>query len=148
MSKLAGIWIDHERAIIVTISGQSDTTETIESDVRGHFRSSGGLRQRKTEYGPEYAGNDKHQDASRTHALHRFYAEVIDRVKNADHILLIGPSDAKTEVEKDFRKTKAFASKIAGVETADKMTAPEIVAKVRSYFEVPKGRRRKPIRQG
>jgi len=49
--------------------------------------------------------------------------------------LIFGPGEAKKELKKEMGKHKALAVKIAGIESADKMTALQIVAKVKKFFE-------------
>ncbi len=66
--------------------------------------------------------------------LNRYYDEVISHLRDAASILLLGPGEAKGELEKRLA-SKGLGGRIVGVETADKMTAPQIVARVREHFE-------------
>jgi hypothetical protein len=38
----AGLWIDHRKAVIVTVSDEGDTTKVVESNVEKHVRYSSG----------------------------------------------------------------------------------------------------------
>jgi len=51
----------------------------------------------------------------------------------ADSILLFGPGEAKGEFEERLA-SKGLGGRVVGVETVDKMTAPQIAAKVRQHF--------------
>jgi hypothetical protein len=58
---------------------------------------------------------------------------VISYIRDAESILLFGPGEAKGELEKRLA-SQGLGGRIVGVETADKMTAGEISAKVRQHF--------------
>ena len=44
-------------------------------------------------------------------------------------------AEAKIELKKEIEKTKPLANKLKQIESADKMTAKQIAAKVRTYFK-------------
>jgi hypothetical protein len=52
---------------------------------------------------------------------------------DADSILILGPGEAKTELEARLGKA-ALGERIVGVETVDKMTDRRIAARVRERF--------------
>ena len=55
-------------------------------------------------------------------------------IRDADSILIFGPGEAKGELRKAIEESKDMERRIVGVESADKMTQPQINAKVRDYF--------------
>jgi hypothetical protein len=57
-------------------------------------------------------------------------------VRNAESLVILGPGEAKGELRKRLVKNK-LGGRVAAVETADKMTDRQIVAKVREYFSQP-----------
>jgi hypothetical protein len=65
--------------------------------------------------------------------LNTYYDAVIQAVHDVQSILIFGPGEAKGEFKKRLEKNK-FGGRIAAVEPADKMTDPQIAAKVRGYF--------------
>jgi hypothetical protein len=126
MKKQAGLWIDHKEAFIVLVGDNGEETRHIESGMDKHVRFSGGNR-------PEDGSAEDQRDRQFSVHLNRYYDEVISLMGGADSILLFGPGEAKVEFE------KCLASKRPGgfllvVETVDKMTAPQIAAKVRQHF--------------
>jgi hypothetical protein len=139
-----GIWVDHRKAYIVSLQrpdyphekGQKkDTVTQIKSDIERRVRLSGGSRTGKTPWGPqEVAVDSKIEDRQKRH-LKIFYSKIIEAVKNADKILIIGPGEAKYELRKQIEKSmKNVAKRIADVKTCDKMTERQIAAQVRSAF--------------
>jgi hypothetical protein len=136
MPECVGIWIDHKRAIVVTIDGDDVATRTIESGVTGRFRLSGGSRS-ATPWGPQDVASESKMEERHKHQLQKYYERVIESVKAAQRIFIFGPGEAKVEFRKVIQGSKDLSARIAGVETADKMTERQIVAKVRKFFAQP-----------
>jgi hypothetical protein len=134
MEKYAGVWIDHEKAFIVRKYFNSEDTICVKSEVEGSFRLSGGTRS-PTSYGPQEVASEKKIDRRRVHHLQKYYQEIIKKIHSAESIFIFGPGEAKLELEKEMRKTKELASRIAGIETTDKMTERQIAEKARKFFE-------------
>jgi len=65
--------------------------------------------------------------------LKDYYDTVISHLRDADSILIIGPGEAKGELQKRL-EADALGGHIVGVETADKMTDGQITAAVRQHF--------------
>ena len=135
MKKLIGLWIDHDKAICVTLQGEAPTVERIESDVEGHFRLSGGSRTRSP-YGPQAIVSEQKPDERRRHQLHAYYQRLIAAVRGAASIYIFGPGEAPLEFQKEIAKLKRGAPKIAAVERTDKMTDRQVAAKVMKFYGV------------
>lgn len=133
MKKYTGLWVDHKKAFIVSITGEKETGTMIESNAEGHIRLSGGSRSR-TPYGPQEVSSERKMEERRKHQLRRYYEEIIQAIKDAKKILIFGPGEAKTELKKEMEKKKELSGKIVGIEPADKMTEKEIRAKVKKFF--------------
>lgn len=133
MKESAGIWMDYEKAYIALVSPGGEEITLLPSGVEGRIRTSGGSRSR-TPYGPQDVVSESKVRERRDQQLKKYYQEVLQELANADKILIFGPGMAKTEFYKEARKSKKLAAKIVGVETTDKMTEKQIVAKVREFF--------------
>ncbi len=127
MKKEIGIWINHRKAVIVTFNDGIEETQEIQSDVGKRVRFSG--KNQSEGDSPDEDIRDRQYD----NRLDLFYDEVIASVKSADSIWIIGPGEAKGELEKRFLKA-GFGECIVGVETADKMTNNQIEAKIRDHY--------------
>lgn len=142
MKKYIGIWVDHKKAVIVTKKRRERSYEEdveiavtqISSDVERKVRLSGGSRTRKTPWGPQEIAVDSKIEARQKQQLKKFYHRIIEFIKDADKILIMGPGEAKLELKKEIEKSKALIPRIVGVHTSDKMTDNQIAAKVKSYF--------------
>jgi len=133
MKKQIGLWIDHEKAWIVTISDSKEDITKIESGVERKVRMSGGSRS-ATPYGPkEIASERKREDKYKRHLSH-YYQKLVTMIQDADEILIFGPGEAKVEFNKEIAKSKGLAEKVKGIEPADKMTENQIKAKVKEFY--------------
>src|SRR5690242_13649535 len=126
MKMQVGLWIDHRETFVVSLRDQGEETTRIESGMGKHVRFSGGNRS-------EEGSADDQRDRQFAAGLNRYYDEVIAHIRDAESILLFGPGEAKGELEKRLA-SKGLGGRIVGVETVDKMTAPQIAAKVRQHF--------------
>lgn len=133
MNRKVGLWIDHKKAIVVSIKDDETRIDVIESKVEPRLRLSGGSRSR-TSYGPQDVASEAKRDRKYRHHLDSYYGEVIQAIHDADAILVFGPGEAKGELEKAIQASKEMAKRVVGVEPADKMTERQIAAKVRDYF--------------
>lgn len=124
MKKELGLWIDHREAVIVTVADEGEEIKHISSDVEKQGGSSGNSPQSKPE---------DQRDRRFANHLNRYYDDVIAALGAADSILIMGPGEAKGELEKRLVHEK-LSGRIVGIETADKLTEPQIVAKVRKHF--------------
>jgi stalled ribosome rescue protein Dom34 len=117
-----GLWIDHEKAVVVMVTGNNDETRTFSSDIKKHRRQSG----------IEMPADDRQQSEA-TEYLNRYYDIVIGQIREANSIFIFGPGEAKGEFKKRL-ENRSYNGKIVAVEPADNMTDPQIAAKVRSRF--------------
>ncbi len=127
MKKTVGLWIDHKKAVIVFVTGAEEEIKLIHSDIE---------EQRIEEQGRQNGRSIPSDDIRLrvlTEHLNTYYGEVISCIRDAESILLFGPGEAKGELKKRIEKDN-LGERIVGVETADKMTDQQIVAKVKNHF--------------
>ena len=127
MKSEVGLWIDHREAIVVFMRDGVEETKRIESGVEKRVRFSGGNES-------EEGSADDQRDRRFAAHLTRYYDDVISRIRDAESIFLFGPGEAKGELGKRLA-AKRLGGRIAATETVDKMTTPQIAAKVREYFK-------------
>lgn len=125
MKKNVGLWIDHRNALIVIPNGESDEIKKILSNVEKRGWFSGPAAQDRTA--------DDIRDRGIASDLGKYYDQVICAVREFDSILITGPGEAKRELQKKLEK-EGLGKRIVAVETADKMTDRQFVAKVRQRF--------------
>ena len=115
------IWIDHREAVITTIEGETETTTRMLSNVEHGGPSDSDSRPEDT------------RDRRFANHLRVYYDSVVSRVKGANGILLLGPGEAKHELEKRIQD-EGLGDRIVGVEAADKLTDHQVAARARKQF--------------
>jgi len=130
MKTEAGLWIDRREAVIVMVADGEKETRRIQADLERHVRFTGGHGARAP-FAIQPA-EDKRERQYEEH-LNRYYSEVIASLRDADKILIFGPGEAKTEVQRRLER-EGLGRRVVAVEPADKMTERQITAKVRQAF--------------
>jgi hypothetical protein len=133
VSRNIGLWIDHKKAVVVSVKTGGEEIKLVQSNVEKRVRLRGGARA-KTAYAAQYFPAEDHKDRQFLEKLKKFYGAVITPLRDGDALLVFGPGEAKSELVKRIRREKAGV-KIVGVESADKMTQRQIIAKTRGYFK-------------
>ena len=135
MNTNAGIWIDHRRAYIVGLNAGVPAATSILSNAEKHPARAADSPSPGPFEAQKVPADDRQQRAL-TGELNLYYDAVIDSIRGYGKLLIIGPGEAKVELRARMIKTHQ-GDRIAAVEPADKMTDPQIVAKVKAYFDVP-----------
>ena len=124
MKKEVGLWIDHKRTVIFSLSDEGAQVKRISSEFDKDVRI------------PHCATNKTvtvSEDERLTVHLNKYYDEVISFIRDAESILIFGPGEAKLELRKRLEHLR-LQGRIVGFETVDKMTDNQVVAKVRQRF--------------
>jgi stalled ribosome rescue protein Dom34 len=132
MSTQVGLWIDHKKATIVTVTEQGEAISEILSDVEKQLRRSGDSPL-KGSYESRQVPADDSRQRTLTGELNTYYDEVIEQIRDADSILIVGPGAAKHELQKRLEENR-LGAKVVGVETVDLLTEPQLATKIRRHF--------------
>jgi hypothetical protein len=132
MKTKVGLWIDHGKAIVVTVTDKGEEIGIIISMVQKQGRRSGDSPLRGPHKSQQVPADDIRQRTF-TGDLNIYYDAVIACIGKAESILIFGPGEAKGELAKRLERDN-LGGRIGGVETVDKMTDRQIAAKVRKHF--------------
>jgi hypothetical protein len=124
MKTEVGLWIDHRKAVIAIIAGKKERIEQVTSDMEKHVRYAGAAQEDSAE---------DQRDKRFTGHLNKFYDKVIACIRDADSILILGPGEAKIELQERLGN-EGLRGHIVGIETVDKMTDRQIAATARRRF--------------
>lgn len=130
MKEEVGLWIDHKKTVIVV--GKGKEILTLKSNVEENFRGTGGAKGR-TPFGAKVFVTENQQDRRFTELLNKYYSDVIALLKGATSVVIMGPGEAKFELEKRLAHA-GLKNNVLAIETADKLTDRQIAAKVKKYF--------------
>jgi hypothetical protein len=126
MGQDVGVWIDHKKAVIVSIAAGQVTTRTLESDVGPHPHYSGS----------QEGGGEKKYEERHNQDLDRYYDDVIGQLGEPDALLLFGPGEAKLQLKARLGRSKLSSESMVALESTDKLTDPQIVAKVKEHYGI------------
>lgn len=126
MSHRAGIWIDHKKAVIVQVSEGAVTKNTLESELGPHPHFGGS----------QEGGGEKKYEERRSLHLDQYYDKVIGQLGHPEALLILGPGEAKLELKARLGRSNLLSASAIVLETTDKLTDPQIVAKVKDHFNI------------
>ena len=129
MNAEVGLWIDHKKTVIV--NGQGNEIVTLESNLEEDPRLTSGHG--KTPFGAKVFLTDNHLDRRFMERLNKYYLDVIAKLRDARSIVIMGPGEAKFELEKRLQHA-GLKENVVAIETADKLTDRQIAARVKKYF--------------
>lgn len=134
MKRQTGIWIDSSKAIIVSLEGTKESITEINSDVENkthHNRESNN----GTFSGEHHSSNETQFENRKAHQMDYFLNAVVKHLKNADELYIIGPAETKTILKKKILADSTMSSSLLkAVESAEKMTANQLMAQVKEFY--------------
>ncbi len=115
----AVVWLDHSEAHVMHIAPDDVEKSVVHpSKPHQHLHSKSGVP------GSGKAAEDK-----------QYYHAVVEALKGAQEILVVGPAQAKLQLIKHMHAhDQAVADKVVGVESIDHPTDGQLVAYARKYF--------------
>ena len=139
MNNKAGVWIDHRKATIVSVSLDGTRAVSAASNLEKHLSRSGDSPLKGSYEAQQVPADDSRQRAY-TSGLNAYYDSVIEAMGNITTLIILGPGEAKTELRKRLLASKS-AIQVVLIEPAEAMTDNQIAAKVRAYFGIGAARR-------
>jgi hypothetical protein len=132
--KNAGIWLDKDKAYIVSIENGKETMLKVSSNIE-HFHIGGGSGSR-LKGGPQDVIQDSKYLEREKHQFKSYFNEIIQHIKNADALMLFGPSDTNNKLKKELNLFyKKLDKKVLLVKKTDSMTLNQTQELVRNSFQ-------------
>ncbi|WP_428741008.1 hypothetical protein [Tenacibaculum sp.] len=132
--KNVGVWLDKEKALVVTIEKGKENMKTIESNIET-FRIHGGSGT-KFKGGPQDVVQDSKYLEREKHQTKRYFNELAEEVNNADSLAIFGPAETFEKFRKELETShKELYAKVKAVKRVDSMTDNQVKALVRDFFE-------------
>lgn len=122
IQKNIGIWMDHADAQLIDLNAKD----------KSHFITSKFTSETKEE---ALNRSESIMHNKRQQMQEAYYKEIANEILKYDHVLLFGPTNAKTELHHYVSKDLHFKDIKIDIEAADKMTDNEKDAFVRDHFE-------------
>jgi hypothetical protein len=124
MKTLAGLWIDHRKALIVVATDKGQQVKLVISKVEKQPRRSGDSPLKGSHETLNIPADDS-RERKFTGDLGAYYDTVVEGIRNSDSILLFGPGEAKRELKIRLVRDK-LGDRIVQIEAADKMTDRQV----------------------
>ncbi|SNZ00739.1 hypothetical protein [Flagellimonas pacifica] len=133
--KNIGIWMDKQKAKIVTFKDGTECMETLNSEIE-FFNPKGGSRS-KTRWGPQDVVQDSKYLEREKHQMKDYFKRILPFLKDANGIALYGPAEIfekfNTELEENHPE---IAKKVKIATKKDSMTDNQVKALIRDFFKV------------
>ncbi|EZH74737.1 hypothetical protein ATO12_08330 [Aquimarina atlantica] len=132
--KHIGIWIDKEKAHIISVKEDSEDMTTVLSEIE-NFRIHGGSGTR-LKGGPQDVVQDSKYLEREKHQFKAYFKKIVPLIKDADRIVIYGPAETGEKFNKELTTHyKDVGEKVKDVLKADSMTDNQTKALMRSYFK-------------
>jgi hypothetical protein len=125
MNKRVGLWLDRNKAVIVTIANNIEGRSIITSDMENYVLYSTVV--------PGDGSPEEIRDRRFWNHLGEYYDKIMEHLRDAAEIQIFGPEMAKYELKKRL-EAEGLAEHIVSLEDADKMTDLQIATKVQKLF--------------
>ncbi len=115
----AGVWMDHHNALFIT-SVDGEFTLRDDKVIAGEYHGDKG----------EHAYNNAEKTDNR-----KYFKTIASQLLNYDEIFIFGPGKSQEEFLNFLEDDNHFKNKKITLGSAEKMTDPQTVAKVRDFFK-------------
>ena len=131
--KKTGVWLDKNKALIVTLENNKESLKIIPSNVE-HYHVYGGSGTR-FKGGPQDVVQDRKYLEREKHQLKKYFENIISKIKNTDALVLFGPGEAQVKLQKKISDNyKELYEKLLANEKTDSMTYNQVKAWTRDFF--------------
>ena len=119
----AGVWFDSKKAIIISNDHENENSEfTIQNTVEATEAHGGGSELS--------INNAKHSE------MLKYYKLVSSLLQKYDEIFVFGPGKAQEHLQNHLHQDPQFQKKMITIGTADHLTDPQMIARVRDFFKL------------
>ena len=125
MNKKVGLWLDRNKAVIVSITNNGEERKMITSDMEHYFLYSTVV--------PGDGSPENFRDRRFWNHLSEYYNKIIADIHDAQEIQIFGPEDAKYELQKHL-ESEELSERIVSIEDAGTLTDHQIATRVEKRF--------------
>ncbi len=129
--KKIGIWLDKEKANIVTLKDEMEKFLTINSDIEYY-----NVKANKTAGGASEVVKDRKFLEREKHQTKSYFKLIASKIKDVNALVIFGPAQMREKFKKELDENYSHISaKVKGVIKVNKMTNNQIKALVRDFFK-------------
>ena len=127
MNAKLGLWIDHKKAVIVSVAREHSAVTRLRSSLRRHGRY----------HGAQDGGGERKYEARHEQGVTHFVDAVARHVERGDEVLILGPGESKSALARRIRQIKSLKGVATTAASADRLTEAQLVAEVRRRYHLP-----------
>ncbi|WP_272023016.1 hypothetical protein [Olleya namhaensis] len=132
--KQTGIWIDKEKAHLVSIKDGAESFDTILSNLEDYNIHGGSGTRLKG--GPQDVVQDSKYLEREKHQLKHYFKDIATQIKDADALVIFGPAGTNEKFNKELQDNfNTIGAKVKAVKKADSMTKNQVKAWVKDFFK-------------
>ena len=132
--KKTGIWIDKNKAHIVTIDDKEETFKTVSSHLENYHPHGGSGTRFKG--GPQDVVQDSKYLKREKQQLKEYFKNIVSEIKDTDALVIFGPAETNEKFSKELQNNYSeLSTKTKGIKKADSMTDNQVRAWVRDFFK-------------
>lgn len=118
----AGIWLDNDKAMIITKTSENENDDYAVQDTVKAKENHGG--------GSEHSMNNAKQSDSL-----KYFKSISALLSGYDEIFVFGPGQSQEQFQNHLQKDAQFKNKKVTIDSAEQLTDPQMIAKVRDFFK-------------
>ena len=119
----AGVWLDNTKAFIITNQPQTQNGDyTILEKIKSAANQGGGS---------EHSMNNAKQSD-----MLKYFKSLSGHLLVYDEILLFGPGKSQEQFQNHLQQDAQFKNKKITIDSADQLTDPQMISKVRDFFSL------------
>ena len=134
MEKQTGIWLDKEKAIIINLMEGKHTVKRLRSEITTRERFPGETK-KFGRFGNQFLSMESKKRNMVKNQADEYLKNIIQEIKYVDKLVLFGPAEMKTHLQKAILKNSIISKKLVAEEPADNMTENQLVAWVKEYYK-------------
>ncbi len=120
-SRLAGVWLDSEKAVLVRNHDTQNVTEFSVCDTFRHEKQHGNSS--------ENAGNNSEQTTKT-----KFFKEIDKALENTEELFITGPGRIQEELKAYLQDTAQFKNLKITLDSSQQMSEGQVLETVKSHF--------------
>jgi len=131
--KKTGVWLDKNKALIVTLDKDKESLKSIKSNIE-LFHEQGNLG-KNIRRNPLNVIKESTILEREKQQLKAYFKDIVPNIDDTDALVIFGPAETGEKFSKELQEHyKNLSTKIKGVKRADSMTNNQIKAWVRNFF--------------
>ncbi len=133
--KNIGVWLDKEKAQIITLEHEKTMLKTVPSAIENY--NIGGGSGTRFKGGPQDVVQDSRYLEREKHQFKVYFKAIASQLINADAIVIFGPAETNQKFKKELKENyKTISAKIKAVKRSDSMTENQLKAWVKDFFKI------------